>query len=227
MDEEIKKEIEELKKEEAGISKGEKEESAEELVEELSKEEEDSQEQIDKVSKEKPETRKSKIFYLKILGIILAILGIVGGLIFLKFIFSKKQPIEEKRKTKVEVKVKKEKKIPSPLVIKKKIHSIAKKEPFAYKTDLSNFLIPLSEKEFLKVEITIFFPKYEDVKIFKQNILIYRNFFYSFLKKVPSSVWYDNSKLEEIANKAVKELKAQGIKPIPIKIRFDGAILKA
>ncbi len=234
MDEEVKKEIEELKKEENGNIKQEERESAEELVEDLAKEEERSKEEIEVESAAKFRVFKTKFFYLKILGIVLSILGIIAGIVYLKFMFTPKQTNIKKSKETIQKTFKKEtqenkKQSSKSLITKKVIHSVFKKEKelFGYKATLSNFLIPLSDKEFLKVEITVFFPNHENVKIFKHNTLVYRKFFYFFLKKVPSSVWYDDKKLEELSREAVKEMKLQNIKPVPIKVRFDGAILKA
>ena len=227
MDEDIKKEIEELKKEEeTQDSQEDEKESPEELAEELGKEEEQGEEPE---SPGAPPSSK-KIFYLKILGIVLALLGIIGGIFFLKSMFTKKKPIVKHSKLKIAEKIaKKEKTAEKPLLVKKPF-SISTKgnyEAFAYKTSLSNFLIPLSEKEFLKVDITIFFSKYEEIREFRKRELFYREFFYNFLKRVSPSVWYDTHRLELISKKAIEELKKENITPVPLKVRFDGAILKA
>jgi hypothetical protein len=169
---------------------------------------------------------------LKIFGIVLASLGIITGAFFLKHMLgpkTNKLPIKQ-FKASSERDLFEKKQLEGKLSLAKKSLKSPKKGPFeafAYKTNLSNFLIPLSDKEFLKVEIIIFFSKYEQVKEFKERELIYRKFFYDFLKKVPPAVWYDARKLQSISEKAVQELKKERIVPLPLEIKFDGAILKA
>ena len=61
----------------------------------------------------------------------------------------------------------------------------------------------------------------------RKKLFWYKEFFYTFLKKVPSDVWYDRNKLEKISEEAIRSLKRVNITPIPVKVRIDGAILKA
>jgi len=246
LDEELKKEIEELKKEE-------------EKKKEEASEEEKSQEDLSKESKKEPAEKaeeedfkkshfrkgfKSLNFYLKLFGIILALLGIIAGVFVLNKLLSKTDPkivkeqITQTKKENAslkdkyslknkEEKITKEKEGASVVKLPISKEKEKNKKKYYYTVTIFPLIIPISEKNFLKVEITLFYSNYQETVLCRKKLLLYKEFFYTFLKKVPPDVWYDSNKIEKISEEAIKSLRRTDIRPIPAKIRLDGAILKA
>ena len=240
MDEELKKEIEELKKEEEKKKEeaSDEEKSQEDLSEEPKKEPTKKVEEEDLKEPRFKKRFKSLNFYLKLFGIILAFLGIVAGIFVLNKLLSKtnskliKKQIKQTKETdsslkKKEVKIYTEKEGVSVVKLPTSKGKEKNKKTYYYRVSIFPFIMPISEKSFLKVEVTLFYSNYQETVLCRKNLFWYKEFFYTFLKNVPSDVWYDSNKIEKISEEAIRSLRKANITPIPVKIRIDGAILKA
>lgn len=271
MDEEIKKEIEEIKKElnkkentdlkdetkieesQKGFSQKEKDtkediekkfeeepesksetpEKIDLLVEELEKEKSaiETEEKISEIPISKIKILKEKIFKNWVLiGIFFSLVGIILGVLYLKRIFISENLLFFASPSENQSIFKKSGFTNKTLNISGKLSK--KIIPYEnvtaqYKITFKNFLIPLSEKKFLKVEISLFFNKYSDIEEVVKKEVYYREFFYNYLKKYVSSKWLKKENLRKIEEKIKSELKKEKLFPIPIKIILEGALLKA
>ncbi|AEH23405.1 flagellar basal body-associated protein FliL [Thermodesulfobacterium geofontis OPF15] len=236
MEEDIKKELEEIKEEvkakETSLEKESKKEKTEEkiditlekaegLVEKLIKPEEEKEE----VPEKKPKKFKPKDVVL-IFGSIFIIISIVFGVwISLKLIkgeFKKGKDLNSFSESNVS--------IPEGEVIKKFSKIVISKEEkevqYPYKLELKNFLIPFGLKEFLSLNVTLYFDNSTSAKELAEAELYFREKLYSYLKNVSPDIWKDAKEVEALEEKIKKEFEKENIKPLPQKIRLEGLILK-
>ena len=236
MEEDIKKELKEIKEEveakETPLEEEPKKEKSEEkiditpekaegLVEKLIKPEEEKEE----IPEEKPKRIKPKDAFL-ILGsgfiVIFIILGIWMGLKLIKGEFKKEKNLKPLSESNISIPEGEAVKKFSKIVIAKE----EKEVEYPYKLELKNFLIPLGLKEFLSLEVTLYFDNSTSAKEVTDAELNFREKLYSYLKNVSSDVWKDAKEVEVLEEKIKKELEKENIKPLPQKIRLEGVILK-
>ena len=236
MEEEIKKELKEIKEEveekETTLEEEPKKEKPEEkiditpekaegLVEKLIKPEEEKGE----APEEKPKKIKPKEAIL-ILGsvfiVILIILGIWIGLKLIKGEFKKEKSLNSLSETNISIPEGEAVKKFSKIVISKE----EKKVEYPYKLELKNFLVPLGLKEFLSLNVTLYFDNSTSAKELADAELDFREKFYSYLKSVSPEVWKDAKEVEVLEEKIKKEFEKENIKPLPQRIRLEGIILK-
>jgi hypothetical protein len=233
MEEDIKKELKEIKEEveakETPLEEEPKKEKPEEkiditpekaegLVEKLIKPEEEKEE----VPEEKPKKIKPKDVFL-ILGsvfiVIFIILGVWMGLKLIKGEFKKEKNLKSLSESNPEGEAIKKF---SKIVISKD----GKEVKYPYKLELKNFLIPLGLKEFLSLNVTLYFDNSTSAKELTDAELYFREKLYSYLKNVSPEVWKDAKEVEALEEKIKKELEKENIKPLPQKIKLEGVILK-
>lgn len=238
MEEDIKKELKEIKEEveakEVSSEEPKKEKSeekteekiditperAEGLVEKLIKPEEEKEE----VPEEKPKKLKPKDLIL-LLGslfiLILIILGIWMGLRLIK---------GETKKEKVKVLSESKVSIPEGEVFQRFSKIVILREEkeaeYPYKLELKNFLIPLGLKEFLNLNVTLYFDNSTSTKELTEAELDFREKLYSYLKNISSDIWKNEKEVELLGEKIKKELEKENVKPLPQKIKLEGVILK-
>jgi cell division protein FtsI/penicillin-binding protein 2 len=236
MEEEIKKELKEIKEEveekETTLEEEPKKEKPEEkiditpekaegLVEKLIKPEEEKGE----APEEKPKKIKPKEAIL-ILGsvfiVILIILGIWIGLKLIKGEFKKEKSLNSLSETNISIPEGEAVKKFSKIVISKE----EKEVEYPYKLELKNFLVPLGLKEFLSLNVTLYFDNSTSAKELADAELDFREKFYSYLKSVSPEVWKDAKEVEVLEEKIKKEFEKENIKPLPQRIRLEGIILK-
>jgi hypothetical protein len=236
LEEDIKKELEEIKEEvkakETSLEKESKKEKTEEkiditlekaegLVEKLIKPEEEKEE----VPEKKPKKFKPKDVVL-IFGSIFIIISIVFGVwISLKLIkggFKKGEGLNSFSESNVSN--------PEGEVIKKFSKIVISKEEkevqYPYKLELKNFLIPFGLKEFLSLNVILYFDNSTSAKELAEAELYFREKLYSYLKNVSPDIWKDAKEVEALEEKIKKEFEKENIKPLPQKIRLEGLILK-
>lgn len=236
MEENIKKELEEIKEEvkakETSLEKESKKEKTEEkiditlekaegLVEKLIKPEEEKEE----VPEKKPKKFKPKdvvLIFGSIFIIISIIFGIWIGLKLIKGEFKKEKGLNSFSESNVS--------IPEGEAIKKFSKIVISKEEkevqYPYKLELKNFLIPIGLKEFLSLNVTLYFDNSTSAKELAEAELYFREKFYSYLKNVSPDIWKDTKEIEALEEKIKKEFEKENIKPLPQKIRLEGVILK-
>jgi|YelNatPaOPRAMG01_1025707.scaffolds.fasta_scaffold23083_1 cell division protein FtsI/penicillin-binding protein 2 len=236
MEEEIKKELKEIKEEveekETTLEEEPKKEKPEEkiditpekaegLVEKLIKPEEEKGE----APEEKPKKIKPKEAIL-ILGsvfiVILIILGIWIGLKLIKGEFKKEKSLNSLSETNISIPEGEAVKKFSKIVISKE----EKEVEYPYKLELKNFLVPLGLKEFLSLNVTLYFDNSTSAKELADAELDFREKLYSYLKSVSPEVWKDAKEVEVLEEKIKKEFEKENIKPLPQRIRLEGIILK-
>jgi cell division protein FtsI/penicillin-binding protein 2 len=236
MEEDIKKELKEIKEEveakETTLEEEPKKEKPEEkiditpekaegLVEKLIKPEEEKGE----APEEKPKKIKPKEAIL-ILGsvfiVILIILGIWIGLKLIKGEFKKEKSLNSLSETNISIPEGEAVKKFSKIVISKE----EKEVEYPYKLELKNFLVPLGLKEFLSLNVTLYFDNSTSAKELADAELDFREKFYSYLKSVSPEVWKDAKEVEVLEEKIKKEFEKENIKPLPQRIRLEGIILK-
>jgi hypothetical protein len=236
LEENIKKELEEIKEEvkakETSLEKESKKEKTEEkiditlekaegLVEKLIKPEEEKEEVLEK----KPKKFKPKdvvLIFGSIFIIISIIFGIWIGLKLIKGEFKKEKGLNSFSESNVS--------IPEGEAIKKFSKIVISKEEkevqYPYKLELKNFLIPIGLKEFLSLNVTLYFDNSTSAKELAEAELYFREKFYSYLKNVSPDIWKDTKEIEALEEKIKKEFEKENIKPLPQKIRLEGVILK-
>uniref|UniRef100_A0A7V4JR62 Flagellar protein FliL n=1 Tax=Thermodesulfobacterium geofontis TaxID=1295609 RepID=A0A7V4JR62_9BACT len=236
MEEDIKKELKEIKKEveakeppseiEPKKEKPEEKiditpEKAEGLIEKLIKPEEEKEE----VPEEKPKKIKSKDAFL-ILGsafvVIFIILGIWMSLKLIKGDFKKEKNLKPLSESNILIPEGEAVKKFSKIVISKE----EKEVEYPYKLELKNFLIPLGLKEFLSLNVTLYFDNSTSVKELADAEINFREKLYSYLKNVSPDIWKDTKEVEVLEEKIKKELEKENIKPLPQRIILEGVILK-
>lgn len=225
MGEEIKKELESFRED---IS-----EKTEALIEDLLEEGKES-------STKGPASPVSKKWkgYLVFMGIFLILLFIGLGLFFLwnlikapssKGVSKEKVGVtgeaerakEEKKETDKEVKeiatLEKEKGVTTKGEGEKK---------YNYHLKLANFLFPLEEKAFLKVDVYLYFESYDKLKRAQSKEFELRRFFHHELKKVEISIWKREEKLKEFEEKLKDLMIKENLEVFPERLELEGVILK-
>lgn len=225
MGEEIKKELESFRED---IS-----EKTEALIEDLLEEGKES-------STKGPASPVSKKWkgYLVFMGIFLILLFIGLGLFFLwnlikapssKGVSKEKVGVtgeaerakEEKKETEKEVKeiatLEKEKGVSTKGEGEKKSN---------YNLKLANFLFPLEEKAFLKVDVYLYFESYDKLKRAQSKEFELRRFFHHELKKVEISIWKREEKLKEFEEKLRDLMIKENLEVFPERLELEGVILK-
>jgi len=226
-----KENIEKKSEEEPGL-KSETPEKIDLLVEELEKEKSaiETEEKTSEIPVSKIKILKEKIFKNWVLiGIFFSLAGIILGLLYLKKIFISENPLFFASPSENRSILKKSEFANKTLNVSEKLSKkiIPYENVIAqYKITLKNFLIPLSEKKFLKVEISLFFNKYSDIEEVVKKEIYYREFFYNYLKKYASSEWLKNENLKKLEEEIKLELKKEKLFPMPVRIIFEGALLK-
>jgi len=227
LEEDIKKdlrEIEEEVKEKEKTSEVEEKlditpEKAEGLVEKLIKSEEEKEE----VPERKPPRFKPRDLVLisgSIFVLIFILLGVWIGLKLIKGEVNK----EEKVLSESEIKIPESqafKKFSKIVIVKEE-----KEREYPYKLELKNFLIPLGIKEFLSLNVTLYFDNSTSTKEIAEAELDFREKLYSYFKNIPPNTWKNEEAVKLLQEKLKESLEKDNIKPIPQKIRFEGTILK-
>jgi len=221
LEEDIKKELKEIKEEVEAKEKIDiTPERAEGLVEKLIKPEEEKEE----IPEEKPKKLKPKDLILLIGSLFVVILIILGIWIGLRLIKG------ETKKEKVKVLSESNVSIPEGEAIRRFSKIVILKEEkevkYPYKLELKNFLIPLSLKEFLNLNIILYFDNSTSTKELTEAELNFREKLYSYLKNISSDVWKNEKEVEFLEEKIKKELEKENVKPLPQRIKLEGVILK-
>lgn len=238
MEEDIKKELKEIKEEieaKESFSEDLKKEKTEEkiditpekaegLVEKLIKPEEEE----GKVPKETPKKLKPKDLIL-LIGSLLVVIFIVFGIwIGLKLI--KGETVKEKV-GKVKTLSESNISIPEGEVIKRFSKIIISREEkeieYPYKLELKNFLIPLGLKEFLSLNVILYFDNSTSAKELTEAELDFREKLYGYLKGISPDTWKNEKEVELLEERIKRELERENIKPCPQKIKLEGLILKS
>lgn len=252
MEEEIKKDLKEIKEEietqEKSIKESEKKKSkaeteikksleeektkeseklditpekAEGLVEKLIKSEEEEEVSEEKIPK-KFRTRDLFFIFGSIFTIIFIIIGIWISLKLIKGDFSKKENINSLSEPEVLIPESTAFKKFSKIVILKD----EKETDYPYKLKIKNFLIPIDSKEFLKLNITLYFDQNTSTEELEEKEFDFRETLYSYFKNIPIDVWKDTKNISILKEKIKEKLKEKKIKPLPQEIKLEGVILK-
>jgi hypothetical protein len=233
MEEDIKKELKEIKEEveakETTLEEEPKKEKPEEKIDITPERAESLVEKLIKPEEEVPEEKPKKIkpkdaFF--ILGstfiVILIILGIWIGFKLIKGGFKKEKNLKPLSGSYISISEDEAVKKFSKIVISKE----EKEVEYPYKLELKNFLIPLGLKEFLSLNIILYFDNNTSAKELTGAELNFREKLYSYLKNVSPDIWKDAKEVEVLEEKIKKELEKENIKPLPQKIKLEGVILK-
>ncbi len=231
MEEDIKKDLKEIKEEIEEKEKSQEEpdvtpEKAEALVEKLIKPEEEEEKEEPREKKLPKFTSKELIFISgSIFIFILILLGVWIGFKLIKGDVGKEK-VDKEVKTLSESEVV----IPESTAFKKfskiVIVSEEKQEEYPYKLELKNFLIPLGTKEFLSLDVVLYFDNNTSTKELSENELGFREKLYGYFKNIPLDVWRNTEKVKQLEDKIKENLKKDNMKPFPQKIRIEGTILK-
>ena len=227
MEEEIKKDLKEIKEEietqEKSAKKPEKKKSkteteikksleeeksditperAEGLVEKLIKSEEEEEVSEEKIPKK---FRKKDLFFIfgSIFTVIFIIIGIWIGLKLIKGNFSKKGNINSLSEPEVLISESTAFKKFSKIIILKDEKEI----DYPYKLEIKNFLIPIDFKEFLKLNITLYFDQNASTKELEEKEFDFRETLYSYFRNIPINVWKNTKNISILKEKIKERLK--------------------
>ena len=245
MEEEIKKDLKEIKEEIETQEKSAKEpekkkskieteikksleeeksditpEKAEGLVEKLIKSEEEEKVFEEKIPKK---FRTKDLFFIfgSIFTIVFIIIGIWISLKLIKGDFSKKN---------INFLSKPEVLIPESTVFKKLSKIVILKDEeeadYPYKLKIKNFLIPIGFEEFLRLNITLYFDQNTSTEELEEKEFDFRKILYNYFKNTPIDVWKNTKNIYILEEKIKERLKEKKIKPLPQKIKLEGVILK-
>jgi len=227
LEEEIKKDLKEIKEEietqEKSAKKPEKKKSkteteikksleeeksditperAEGLVEKLIKSEEEEEVSEEKIPKK---FRKKDLFFIfgSIFTVIFIIIGIWIGLKLIKGNFSKKGNINSLSEPEVLISESTAFKKFSKIIILKDEKEI----DYPYKLEIKNFLIPIDFKEFLKLNITLYFDQNASTKELEEKEFDFRETLYSYFRNIPINVWKNTKNISILKEKIKERLK--------------------
>jgi len=176
--------------------------------------------------------------YLVFVGIFLILFSIGLGLFFLWNLIKAPYP-KEVSKEKVGLAVEAEKAKEVKKETEKEVKEIATLEKekgvstkgegekkYNYHLKLANFLFPLEEKAFLKVDVYLYFESYDKLKRAQSKEFDLRRFFHHELKKVEISVWRREDKLKDLEEKLRVLIKKENLEVSPERLELEGVILK-
>lgn len=258
MKEDIKKELEDLKREvvkEEGetISDNKKDEESSEkerlaperiegLVEDLK---EETQVEESPTSKTKPQ-RFERLNFIKspwMLGVFVSIaLLILGIYVLYKLLFyqekvgskevslqiaSKEEPIEVKQnQTFGEDRVKSN----ETHMLQKAETVISKSEQkltnYPYKLEFKNFVIPIGVKDFLNMDVVLYFDNQTTMKDIVNSEVLYKEAIYQYFQGVSSALWFDPNKRKELKEKLKEYIQNKKITPVPKEIELEVVIFR-
>lgn len=227
MSDDIKKELESLSED---VS-----ERTDSLLRDLIEEEEGREEGP---PKEPPKDTGRWKTFLIIGGIFFLLLGIGLGLFFLWSLLKGPSPKEvskvasetkrENRET-PEGENRTEKESRELIIVEKEKITPSKGEEnkkYNYNLKLANFLFPLDEKNFLKVDVHLFFDSYDRFKKAQEREFELRNFFYQEFRRAEINVWRREDKLREYEERLKNLLIKEKLEVFPERLELEGIILK-
>lgn len=186
------------------------------------------EEETEEEKRESPKEKKTISFLLILSGLIILLL-LVSAFFVLYKLFQKKEiskplsqvpskvaeqlPLEEKPKV-----------IPKVLNVTES-EQVAQKS-YTYRLDLKNFLIPLDEQTFLKMDVYLYFERPEDYKKAQKINLSLRHFIFEEVKKEKPLVWREEKGLKRFEEDLKVKMEKEPLKLNPAKIELDGTILR-
>lgn len=204
-------------------------EKTEELIKELLEEEKESLSQ--EIKPKKIETKKI-LFYL---GFFFLVLIFLGGILVLTNLFqgNKKEITELSRGSLEERKEERERVSQNATAEVQVKREFAFNPPpkttktYPFKLELHNFLFPLDDKTFLKVDIYLYFEKSEDYKKAREEEMLLREFFLNEInKKKDPMFWKDTEKVRAYENYLIEAIKKGTFSFTPDKIELEGILLR-
>lgn len=97
---------------------------------------------------------------------------------------------------------------------------------YPYKIELKNFLVPIGTKEFLKLDTTLYFDKNASIEKLAENEFIFREILYNYFKTISSETWKNLGNASILEDKIKEKFKQKKVEPLPLKIKLEGIILK-
>ncbi len=228
MEEEKKKESENLEEKREETPEPSKEiltdekEKTEALLQDLLEEETEEE-------KRKTPEKKKNIPFLLILSGLLILLLLVSAFFVLYKLFQKKEiskPLPQApSKVAEQLKPEEKSKITPEEVNATKSEQVSQKS-YAYRLDLKNFLIPLNEQTFLKMDVFLYFERSEDYKKAQKINLSLRQFIFEEVKKENPLVWREEKALKRVEEDLKVKIQKEPLMLNPAKIELEGAILR-
>lgn len=198
-------------------------EKAEGLVEKLIKTEEETGEKEPQKRFTKTELKKLLWGLGSFLIIILIILGVWTSLKLIRGDFyKKKKDIEKNSDSAVMVSQ-------NDLVkgFNKLLISTNKtEENHFYKLELKNFLIPLDSRDFLNLDIFLYFDNSTSIKEITKKELDFRKILYNYFKNFSADKWENIKDIQILEEEVKKKLEKEHISPLPKKVKLEGILLK-
>ncbi len=176
--------------------------------------------------------KKGKGLLFILLGFFLILLLLGSAFFVLYTIFQKKgaprtSSQSEERVVKVQEPSSAEERPREPV---KEVNATAFKAPsekrYTYRLDLKNFLIPLNEQTFLKMDVSLYFERAEDYKKAQINSLSLRHFIYSEVKKENLLLWRDEKRLKEVEEGLKNKMQTGPLMLKTDKVELEGTLLR-
>jgi hypothetical protein len=176
--------------------------------------------------------KKGKGPILILLGFFLILLLLALAFFVLYKIFQKKEsPVDssqgEQRVVKIQEPTEAREKPKEPV---KEVNATAFKAPsekrYAYRLDLKNFLVPLNEQTFLKMDVFLYFERAEDYKKAQVNSLSIRHFIYDEVKRENLLLWRDEKRLKEVEEGLRNKMQTGPLMLKTDKVELEGTLLR-
>ncbi len=220
--------------EEKSLLEGEKEKKEVEKIEPLLQELLEEKEEVEKEKKEEQLKRKKDFLWI-LLGFLL-VFSLISSLYVLYTLLQKKdlplsQKLEEKPKEEKKAPLEEKKEVASSneTVEKEKIIvgvSPVKKE-YPYKLVLKDFLYPLNERVFVKIDFHLYFEEGQEYKRAIEEELLLRKLLLDEIRKMDPSLWREEKKLKEFEEELKKLLQEKPLNLKVDKVEIEGIYLKA
>lgn len=221
MKEELKRELEDFKEPSPEASDG--------LIKELEEKPPSSQPQA--------KTGKRDIkFYLTVLGIIFSVFGLaLGSFSIWKLLgISKKEALSRgkeiagppERQEAIKEAGNETKEIAKAESGRVEISRSLPGHEAQFRLKLANFLIPLDERSFVKVDVYLLFSEKDRYLKAQEREFELRAFFYSEFKRVKAEAFRNEAKMKELEESLTKLLRQRHPQYSPDRIEFEGLILR-
>lgn len=97
---------------------------------------------------------------------------------------------------------------------------------YPYKLELKNFVIPIGVKDFLNMDVVLYFDNHTTMRDIANSEVLYKEAIYQYFQGVSSVMWFDPNKRKELKEKLKEYIQNKKINPTPREIELEVVIFR-
>lgn len=97
---------------------------------------------------------------------------------------------------------------------------------YPYKLEFKNFVIPIGVKDFLNMDVVLYFDNHTTMRDIANSEVLYKEAIYQYFQGVSSVMWFDPHKRKELKEKLKEYIQNKKITPTPREIELEVVIFR-